>query len=323
MKINAVFEGGGMKAIGLAGAVTETQRRGYEFYHVAGTSSGSIIAAMLAAGYKGEEMRSIIEATPFSSFLKKTWIHQIQWIGPAVRVFVKKGLYSGEALENWVHQVLAAKGLRTFGDLKPNQLRIVASDISQGKLMVLPDDLPQYGLDPRRFPISKAIRMSTSIPYFFDPVMLRRSQPGAKKGEPFQKQFTYVVDGGILSNFPLWLFDQEREKADEKGIPAIGYQLVGRTDREPHNIGGPISMFQALFSTMMDAHDERYIEDYNRFRTVKIPTVGVKVTQFDISKEKSKELFDSGVKAASKYFDKWSLSVYNQYCAQYPSKILV
>jgi NTE family protein len=323
MKINAVFEGGGVKAVGLAGAVAETEKRGFKFYHVAGTSSGSIVAALLAAGYTGEELKSIIQSTPFSSFLKKTWIHRIQWVGPAVRVFIKKGLYSGEALEQWVHQLLAAKGIRTFGDLAPNQLRIIASDISQGKLMVLPDDIVQYGINPQKFPISRAIRMSTSIPYFFDPVMLRKQQPGTGKGEAFRKQFVYVVDGGILSNFPLWIFDKEREKADEKGIPIIGYQLVGRPDKEPHTITGPISMFQALFSTMMDAHDERYIEDFNQFRTVKIPTKGVQATQFHISDEKSEELYQSGVRAACKYFDQWSISVYNKNCDKYAPKILV
>ncbi len=323
MKINAVFEGGGVKAIGLAGAVTEAQRRGITFYHVAGTSSGSIIAALLAAGYTGEEMRKLIEATPFSSFLQKSWVHQFRWIGPAARVFVKKGLYSGEALETWVHQILAAKGVRTFGDLAPDQLRIIASDITQSKLMVLPDDLVQYGIDPKRFPVSKAIRMSTSIPYFFDPVMLRKRNAPLKKGEPFSSQFVYVVDGGILSNFPLWIFDREHETAEEKAIPTIGFQLVGRGENAPKQITGPISMFQALFSTMMDAHDDRYIEESSRFRTVKIPTVGVKVTDFDISKEKSEELFESGVKAAAKYFDRWSLTVYNANCAKYlrPMKV--
>lgn len=321
MKINAVFEGGGVKAIGLAGAVAETERRGFTFYHMAGTSSGSIIAAMLAAGYTGEELKSLIEATPFSSFLKRNWLHRVQYLGPAIRVFVKKGLYSGEALEQWVHRILAAKGVQTFGDLAPNRLRIIASDISQGKLMIIPDDLPQYGLNPKTFPVSRAIRMSTSIPYFFDPVMLRRHKPGIRKGEAFRKQFIYVVDGGILSNFPLWIFDKEREKADEKGVPVIGYQLVGRTDKEPHVINGPVSMFQALFSTMMDAHDERYIEDFNQFRTVKIKTLGVQATQFYISPEKSEALFQSGVRSAAKYFDRWSLPAYQKNCDKYRDKL--
>ena len=102
--------------------------------------------------------------------MQRSPIFNTKIIGPAARLLLKKGLYSGEALEHWVKQKLAAKGIRTFGDLKPNQLRIIASDITQGKLLVLPNDIAQYGIEPGKFSVAKAVRMSTSIPYFFDPV---------------------------------------------------------------------------------------------------------------------------------------------------------
>lgn len=322
MRANAVFEGGGVKAIGLAGAVAAAEEKGVQFGKVAGTSSGSIIASLLAAGYTGKEMRDIIEKTPFSSFLRKTWLTKVKWVGPAIRVFVKKGLYSGDTLENWIYQILLAKGVRTFGDLKNNQLRIIASDISQGKLMVLPDDLPQYGLDPRTFPVARAIRMSTSIPYFFDPVSLRKGRSVLKSGEPFANQFVYVVDGGILSNFPLWIFDKENEPAGQQLCPTLGFQLVGRGSNEPHSVNGPVSMFQALFATMMDAHDERYIEEHNRFRTIKIPTLGVHTTDFDISPEKSGELYEAGYLATKRFFDKWSMATYKTAYTKFKAHIV-
>ena len=53
MKINGVFEGGGVKGIALAGAVSAANEQGYTFHEVAGTSSGAIVAALLAAGYRG------------------------------------------------------------------------------------------------------------------------------------------------------------------------------------------------------------------------------------------------------------------------------
>lgn len=310
MRVNAVFEGGGVKAVALAGAVAAAEEKGFRFANVAGTSSGSIVASLLAAGYSGRQMKKIIETTPFNSFLQKTWLHRFALIGPAIRVFIRKGLYSGEALENWIYNILKDKGVRTFGDLQLNQLRIIASDISQGKLMVLPDDLPQYGLDPNGFPIARAIRMSTSIPYFFDPVILRKGRSVLKSGQPFASQFVYVVDGAILSNFPLWIFDKEQAHPKQQPLPTLGFQLVGRGDRQPHEIGGPISMLQALFTTMMDAHDERYIEDHNRFRTIKIPALGVHTTEFNISPEKSAALYESGFQAAGKFFDKWSVESY-------------
>ncbi len=311
MRMNGVFEGGGVKGIALTGAVSAAMKQGFTFHQVAGTSSGAIVASFLAAGYSGEEMRDMILQMPFQSFLKRSWVFNAKLFGPASRLMIKKGLYSGEALENWVNQKLAAKGIRTFGDLAPDQLQIVASDISQGKLLVLPQDIAYYGIDPQRLLVAKAVRMSTSIPYFFDPVMIRKTVKGSDRSEPFYKQFVYIVDGGLLSNFPLWIFDRNYNR---DRVPTFGFQLVGSMPNSVRMIKGPITMLQALFSTMLDAHDQRYIEQHNRFRTVKIQTLGVQVTDFNLSEERSLELYDAGYEAAERFFQKWTLQQYeNEY----------
>jgi NTE family protein len=309
VKVNAVFEGGGVKAIALVGAVKASEERGIRYARVAGTSSGSIVASMLAAGYTADEMKDIILSTPFTEFLRKTWVHQIRIIGPLCRIFFRKGLYTGDVLEEWIHRVLAAKGIRTFGDLEPGSLRIVASDISQGKMVVLPDDLEQYGYSAHEFPIAKAIRMSTSIPYFFDPVVIRKmaNSPYAWQSWSMLRELIYIVDGALLSNFPLWLFDTNSTEAI---TPTLGYQLIGKTGSHIRQIQGPFSMFQAIIATMMDAHDDRYIEMKNRFRTIKVPTLGVRLTDFDLSNEKSMELFQSGYQAAWSYLQTWSAQQY-------------
>lgn len=305
MKVNAVFEGGGVKAIGLVGAVKAAEDKGLLFEGLAGTSSGAIISSFLAAGYTANEMKEMILEAPFKSFLKRTWLHRINIVGTTIRILVKKGLYSGDLLEDWVRQKLLAKGVRYFGDLPPKKLRIIASDISRGKLLILPNDISQYGMDPDRMDIAKAVRMSTSIPYFFDPVIIAKPN--------VFKQSIYVVDGALLSNFPLWIFDKAYNTSSDynkKIIPTIGFQLVGKNENTPKHIFGPLTMFQALFSTMMEAHDERYIEKQNRFRTIKIPTLGVQTTQFDVSQETSLELFQAGLNAGIHFFDEWSFSEY-------------
>ncbi|MGF9710942.1 patatin-like phospholipase family protein [Paenibacillus naphthalenovorans] len=313
MRINAVFEGGGVKGIALAGAVAGVKELGHQFYQVAGTSSGAIVASLVAAGYKAEELREVIEATPFRFFLKRSAIFDTKFIGPLSRLFIKKGLFSGESLEHWIYGLLLAKGIRTFGDLKHNQLRIIASDISSRRLLVLPDDIAQYGVDPKRFLVAKAVRMSTSIPYFFDPVIIRKAANRKMRFDKnFADQFVYIVDGGLLSNFPLWLFDSEEEPSLDQMIPTLGFQLVGRGSGKPNEIYGPLSMMRALFSTMLDARDERYIQKHNRFRTVKIPTLGVSNTDFDITPEQSLELFESGLQATRAFFGKWKLTDYKQ-----------
>ncbi|WNS44328.1 patatin-like phospholipase family protein [Paenibacillus sp. MMS20-IR301] len=306
MEINAVFEGGGVKGIALAGAVEATEQAGRTFRRVAGTSSGSIIASLLAAGYDGEALSRIIRATPFTSFLKRGALYNTAVIGPAVRVLIKKGLYSGQALEAWIKGLLHEKGVNTFSDLPQGKLSVIASDITNGRIVVLPDDLALYGISADSFEVAKAVRMSCSIPYFFDPVMLRLSGAAAK-GRAFTEQFVYMVDGGMLSNFPLWLFDEKKNgfASPERRTPTVGYQLIGKAQPQPHRITGPFSMLQAMVGTMLSAHDERYIETDKFVRTVKIPTLGISTTQFHISPEQSEAVYNAGLQAGAEFFKNW------------------
>lgn len=316
MQINGVFQGGGVKGISLAGAVRAAETYGAKFHQVAGTSSGSIIASMIAAGYKAEEMKELVLATSFSSFLKRSPVFNVALIGPALRVMLKKGLYSGEALEHWVRLILQDKGVTTFSDLPKGKLKVLASDITSGKILVLPDDLAKFGIRPESFEVARAIRMSCSIPYFFDPVLLRLP-PGMNKRKSFSDQFLHIVDGGLLSNLPLWIFDRTASNSRKEIIPTVGFQMVGKNSDKPHLIQGPFSMLQALVETMLSAHDERYIEQSNRYRTIKIPTLGISTTQFDLSHEESLLLYESGERSGERFFEDWNAQHYKEQFIKY------
>jgi NTE family protein len=60
----------------------------------------------------------------------------------------------------------------------------------------------------------------------------------------------------------------------------------------------------------MEAHDARYIKEENFVRTLAIPTLGVQTTEFDISRERSEELYQSGRKAGEKFFSTWNFEEY-------------
>ncbi|MDA8354331.1 MAG: patatin-like phospholipase family protein [Firmicutes bacterium] len=295
MFADAVLEGGGVKAFGLVGALSVAEAKGYEWRRLAGTSAGSLVASLLAAGYRSEELYRLLETFDFTRFTPSSWYHRIPGIGPGVRLLIKKGLYSGKPLEQWVGELLAKKGVYTFSDLKTRKLSIIASDISRGNLMVLPEDLKHYGIPAEDFSVARAVRMSCSIPLFFDPV---------KVSHRASKKPSYVVDGGVLSNFPIWLFDQKRPR-----WPTFGFRFVS-DDPQPRSIEGPVSLLWAMFTTMMDAHDNRHIKEQDRVRTIQVPTLDVKMTDFDLSLEKREALYESGVNAAQNFFRDWTFNRY-------------
>jgi NTE family protein len=293
MNIDGVFSGGGIKGLALIGAYQAIEEKGLEFKRLAGTSAGAIIAGFIAAGYKSETLMKIMDEIDLTDLLdKSTFLSSIplaRWI----KVYWKLGLYKGDALERWIEEKLRVRGIYTFADLPSGALRVIASDLSNGRLMVLPDDLDKYGIPKETFPVARAIRMSASLPYFFEPVRLK-SLDG----------LSLVVDGGVLSNFPMWLFDKENTK---KVRPVLGIKLSHNIQERPKNkINNAIDLYDALFQTMKDAHDSRYISRKHSTNIIFIPTEGVLTTEFQLTEAKKKELAEYGYNEAKFFLQRWS-----------------
>jgi NTE family protein len=292
MKIDGVFSGGGIKGFALIGAYEEIEKKGLTFERVAGTSAGSILAALIAAGYTSKEIYQLLNMMDISKILdaRKTIIPFpfAKWL----ILYWKLGLYKGNELEKWIKEKLEAKGIRTFSDLPPQTLRVIASDLSNGRLVVLPDDLEKYGISPGSFSIARAIRMSCSIPYFFEPVRMRTIDG-----------LSILVDGGVLSNFPMWLFDRDNV---QKTRPVLGIKLSSSDyEHEKHQIKNAIQLFGALFETMKDAHDSRYISKKHAKNIIFIPTDGVVSIEFHLTEERKQQLFDLGKEYASEFLKNW------------------
>lgn len=122
-RCDAVFEGGGVKGIGLVGAVSVTEEMGYDFCTVAGTSAGAIVAALVAAGYRASELRDIMRSLDYTQFKDAGLLDNIPVFGRVLSLGLEKGIYEGAYLEDWLREKLAAKGKRTFKDLIIDEFR--------------------------------------------------------------------------------------------------------------------------------------------------------------------------------------------------------
>lgn len=292
MLIDGVFSGGGLKGFALVGAYQVLENQNFRFKRVAGTSAGAILAAFIAAGYSGKEIEEILEELDVPSLLdpRKTILPLpfMKWIN----VYRHLGLYRGKALEKWFYNKLAAKGVYTFSDLPMGSLKLVASDLTNGKMLVLPDDLYDYHINANTFSVASALRMSCGIPFFFEPVTLKTG-----RGD------SIVVDGGVLSNFPLWIFDD----ADGRKIrPTIGLKLSHRREEQcPQKINNGLNLFEALFATMKGAHDERYISRRHEKDIIFIPVDDYSATQFDLNEETKETLMEIGRNRTVHFLKTW------------------
>jgi NTE family protein len=294
------------------------EEQGWKPQNVAGTSAGAITAAVIAAGYTSAEVRDITFSLDYRRFEDRTWQDRIPLMGKPLSVLVTNGIYKGDEFISWMTDLLAAKGIRTFGDLRTKEkdakytsrLQVIASDLSSRRLLILPRDAGILGLDPDELDVALAIRMSMSIPIFFRPVRVT-DKSGADH---------VIVDGGILSNFPVWLFD--RSDDEEPEWPTFGLLLVEpdpkipiamripKPERAPLGARGLTQMLSGLYHTMVEAHDRLYIEKAEFARTIPIPTLGVRTTEFDLPRKRAQELYDSGRTAAEKFLAMWDFDVY-------------
>ena len=315
LKADAVFEGGGVKGIGLVGAISEIEKAGYVFENLAGTSAGAIVASLLAVGYSAAEIKNELERLHYNDFRDEGLLDQLGLFGKSLSIGFEYGIYEGEFFEDWLERLLVVKGKTTFGQIKTKykddkykyKFQAIAADISDRRLLVLPNDLKLFGINPDGFSISRAVRMSMSIPFFFEPVELRDTS-GRKH---------FIVDGGLLSNYPVWLLD---DGSDDPPWPTFGFKLMERDKRELQKakrkpINNPISFLKAIVGTMLDAHDSYHISkskgDYDR--TIGIPTVvtingndkEIGTIDFSITPKESQALYENGVEVAKKFLETW------------------
>jgi NTE family protein len=316
--VDLVLEGGGVKGIGLAGAYEVLEAAGYRAANVAGTSAGAITAALIAADYRSDELREIVFDLDFESFEDTRWYEET-WAGYGLNLLREQGVYRGEVFLEWMRDKLERKGVRTFADVQTgdadpkyaSRLQVIVSDVTARRLLVLPRDAAELGLDPDRLEVADAVRMSMSIPLFFEPVRIENATTNHEH---------LIVDGGMLSNFPVWLFDCAHGQAPK--WPTFGLLLVEPdpttpiTARLPKPVHAPrgarglIDLISAMAHTMMEAHDRLYLEQASFARTIPIPTLGVGTTEFGISPERKRALYDSGKHAAATFLEAWDFEGY-------------
>jgi NTE family protein len=299
-----VLEGGGVKGIGLVGAITVLEEHGYTFNRIAGTSAGSIVGALVAAGYTGVELREIMEELDYRRFRDGGVLDKLGILGKAAALVVEHGVYEGSYLKEWLRERLAEKNINTFGDCKvtdpdsrdvQDKLVVMASDVSQGCLRRLPWDYRHYSTDHGAdgVQIIDAVRASMSIPFFYEPVKLK-----AKDGEE-----SWLVDGGMLSNFPIDTFDRP---GGNPRWPTFGIKLSARPTRSsaPNRVRGNISLVEAMVATMMGFHDQMHLEDPSVLaRTIFVDTTGVGAIDFDLDKKTQLRLYNNGRSAAERFLD--------------------
>ena len=293
-KIGLVLGGGGAKGGAEVGVLKVLEEAGVKPDYIVGTSIGSIVGVLYAAGFTASELELLFSQQEWLSLLTDrredlggepykvvdgvTYIFGFPIIDTKNPAF---GVLRGNRVEQVIDSMLALKGCVEFECL-PIPFRCVAAELMSAREVVLSQGtLPQ------------AIRASMAIPGIFKPATIDGEQ---------------LVDGGLMNNLPV-------DVAKAMGadiIIAVDLQQNKPKNRKPSDLGmltgiADILGFGDIVKWVIERPD---ITKYNENRQQCDIYINPPLPDYDASSfgnESMMRMIQVGEQAARQYRDKLHL----------------
>lgn len=198
--------------------------------------------------------------------------------------------------------------LKEFYQRAGRDLSVVATDTTGREMLVL-----NHHTAPD-CPTAWAVRMSMSCPLVWQEVIWR-PEWGLYRGRDLSGHV--IVDGGLLSNFPIKLFVSDDEEVEEMmGVGSASDQVIGlllddgalvpgiedtqkiesgapsfleRSDL----LGGMVFRLQGMAETLLGAHDKS-VMDTHKHMVCRLPAKGYGILEFDLTAERMAPILTAG-----------------------------
>jgi len=318
---NLVFEGGGIRGLAYAGALQVLEQKGIikNIEKVAGTSAGAITALMVGMGYNSHEIDSIIYTLKIQSLNDGKSIP-----GKIRRLKREYGIFKGDTFEKWIGQLIKNKtgnanttflGLHQLALENKNfkDIYCVGTNVTLQKMAIF------SWLNTPGMQIKTAVHISGCIPLYYKPVALDSlwNQVSVKKNKT---NYELYVDGGMLNNYPINIFDTCVKSGDPfvcddvvYNQETLGLKLEreeqiqqfehGLTDVALYNISSLNNYLMALNNLLQEALGRKNPQLQNeKGRTIYISYGNLFGKPRRVSVKEKTFLFENGVKAAQKFF---------------------
>jgi NTE family protein len=317
---NLVFQGGGVRGIAYAGAVQVLEQKNIipQIENIGGTSAGSIIGLMLCLGYSSSEIYTIMIDLNIQHFNDGAG----GIFGKYERTKKKFGLHKGDTFADWLENLVKQKtGIPLLNFYQLDSLRKTNSSFKSfycvgTNLTKQRAEIFSLATTPN-MPIKTAVRISSSIPFFYEPILLDSS--GKEPVDPI-KDYPYqvYVDGGITQNYPIDLFDS----CVSGDVPlfcdniiynphTLGFKLEREaqvnkyktsTELAPYNIKSIKQYTDAFISFSLHSLNNKPGLENEKGRTVYISYGDISAKPRKLSKKEKDILFNNGKEATEDFF---------------------
>lgn len=277
LKYACLFGGGAIRGVAYIGAIKAFEELGIVSNTLAGSSVGSIFAALLAVGYNAKELKEIFSKVNFELF-KDISIG----IGPIFAIS------KGELFLEWVRELIekkfygenykkGANRAVTFKDIEKN-LVIITTDLSNFECK----EFSKY--ETPDYEIASAIRISSCMPGLMKPIEYNK---------------TLLVDGDLQKSWPMWKLSKNLLNDEER---ILELRLEGYYNN--NDLSG-IDYANAVYScmtAMSTSFVTNLYADKDKFDYIVFNTGDIVVVDFNISESKRNDLIQSGYNQTMNYF---------------------
>ena len=325
---NLVFQGGGNKTFAYHGALPVLQQAGIldGIERLAGTSAGALLATLLSFRLDIEETLAIYETLDYNKVPGIKSLRELEMTGKSTSLFQEQftrlignfnalnrvanryGWYSNDYAQQWLQGTIAqycqGNGRATFADfarLGHKDLHIVVANVSAHRAEYL------NAINTPDVAVADALVMSQSIPLYFQAIQFDGRSLGS--GD-------YYVDGGLLDNYPLQLFDDPAfAKGNhwfENGVnwETLGCGLYTPKDcpRRLRPINNMISYIANIYESFVEAQFISFVKNIvDQRRSIIISDCCISSFDFSIRptqfNKKYRDLVLAGKEAAEAYLE--------------------
>ena len=273
LKYTCLFGGGAIRGMAYIGTIRALEELGIEYDIIGGSSVGSIMAALVASGYKSYELENLFMKVNFDLFKD---IHL--GIGKAFAIS------KGEIFQDWLNELLSNKndGVRnrnvTFKDID-KQLVIITTNLTKFCNQEF------SGIQTPDFEVAQAIKISSSMPGLM---------------APYKYNECFLVDGDLQKASPMWRLSETLNNSESR---ILEFRLEGDYSKDEKN---PISFINTIYSCVTDIATDFVTELYgqnDRYDCIRINTGDIFFADFNLSKDERRKLIETGYKQTMDYFN--------------------